>query len=291
MKFCVQFRFEHPFPLTEASLCRFAAFLGQSNLKHRTIKSYLSGLRFAQIHRGLGNPLMMNMPRLEYVLAGLKRNEAQQGARPKPRLPITIEVLRMLRQVWLSVPNADNIMLWAAACTGFFGFLRAGEFTVPSQQAYDPDVHLSLADLAIDSHEHPSVIRLLIKQSKTDPFRQGVEIFLEATNTDICPVRAMVDYLGIRPPTPGPLFLSRLDVPLTRAALVAKLQEALRQAGLNHTEYNGHSFRIGAATSAAQRGLEDSLIQTLGRWKSDAYKVYIKLPRAQLAAISQTLVS
>ena len=270
-------------------LCRFAAFLGQQRLKHRTVKSYLSGLRYAQIHRGLGNPFVIDMPRLEYVLAGIKREEAGRGAKPKPRLPITAETLRIMKQVWLSVPNTDNTMLWAAACTGFFGFLRAGEFTVPSKQAYDPEVHLNLADLAIDSHDHPSLIRLRIKQSKTDPFREGVEIFLGATKGDVCPVRALVDYLGTRPATPGPLFLLQSGSPLTRVVLVAKVQEALQQAGLNHKDYNGHSFRIGAATSAAQKGLEDSLIQTLGRWKSEAYKSYIKLPRSQLAAVSSTL--
>ena len=232
------------------------------------------------------------MPRLEYVLAGLKREEAHTGARPKPRLPITAEVLKRMKQVWLSPPvKADDRMLWAAACTGFFGFLRAGEFTVPSKQAYDPEVHLNLADMAIDSHEHPSLIRLLIKQSKTDPFREGVEVFLGASKGEICPVRALVDYLSVRPATPGPLFVFDSGSPLTRAALVANLHEALQQVGLNHREYNGHSFRIGAATTAAQRGLEDSLIQTLGRWKSEAYKTYIKLPRSQLAVVSQTLAS
>lgn len=68
---------------------------------------------------------------------------------------------------------------------------------MPSQQAYDPEVHLNLADLAIDSHEAPSLIRILIKQSKTDPFRQGVEVFLGATKADICPVQALIQYLGI----------------------------------------------------------------------------------------------
>ena len=66
-------------------------------------------------------------------------------------------------------------------------------------------------------------------------------------------------------------------LPLTRVVLVAKVQEALQQAGLNHKDYNGHSFRIGAATSAAQKGL-DSLIQILGRWKSEAYKSTLSYP-------------
>ena len=83
-------------------------------------------------------------------------------------------------------------MLWAAACTGFFGFLRAGEFTVPTVQGYDPEVHLSLTDVAIDSHTTPSVVRLRIKQSKTDPLRQGVDIFLGTMGVSICPVQAIV---------------------------------------------------------------------------------------------------
>jgi hypothetical protein len=72
---------------------------------------------------------------------------------------------------------------------------------------------------------------------------------------------------------------------------VSHLQAALQRAGIQQENYNGHSFRIGAATTAAQKGLEDSLIQTLGRWKSGAYKVYIKLPRSQLAAVSQSLAN
>ena len=98
----------------------------------------------------------------------------------------------------------------------------------------------------------------------------------------------IVDYISIR--KPDPFFILSAGTPLTRNYLVTNLQAALCQAGLDNSQYNGYSFRIGAATTAAQNGLEDSLIQTLGRWRSDAYKLYIKIPQLQLARVSQALV-
>ena len=281
----------HPYPLQEAILCSYVAFLAGQGLKHRTIKAYLSGIRHLQIARGLGNPFTNgSMPQLECILSGVRRVEAQSATPARVRLPITLPIMQHLREAWLTVPpHPEGAMLWAVACVGFFGFLRAGEFTVPSAEGYDPEVHLNLADLAVDSHSDPSMIQLRIKQSKTDPFRQGVEVFLGRTGTAICPVTALVGYIAVRNPLPGPLFILTSGAPLTRPYLVSSLQAALRSAGLDDKQYNGHSFRIGAATTAAQQGIEDSLIQTLGRWRSDAYKLYIKLPRAQLASISQAL--
>jgi len=61
------------------------------------------------------------------------------------------------------------------------------------------------------------------------------------------------------------------------------------QAGFDSTLYAGHSIRVGAATMAALIGIEDSLIQTLERWKSNAYLIYVCLPPKNLAAISSLL--
>ncbi len=287
--FCASLPATTTFPVTVA---RFAAFLGQQQLKHRTIKTYLSGIRFAQIQAGLGDPFhAKSMPLLEYVLSGIKREHSKVGAPPKPRLPVTLDILEHLRGTWLHPPiKPDSVMLWAATCTGFFGFLRAGEFTVPSAQGYDPQVHLNLADLALDSHKQPSLIRLRIKQSKTDPLRQGADIFLGATAANICPVKALIHYIAVRSPTPGPLFVFQSGTPLTRKALVSHVQSALCHAGISPAAYTGHSLRIGAATTAAQRGLEDSVIQTLGRWKSKAYLAYIKIPPQELASVARALI-
>ena len=55
------------------------------------------------------------------------------------------------------------------------------------------------------------------------------------------------------------------------------------QAGIDNSHFRGHSLRIAAATTVAQQGLEDSLMQMLDRWRSDADKLYIKLTRSQRA--------
>ena len=64
-----------------------------------------------------------------------------------------------------------SIMMWAACCPDFFGFLCSSEFTVPSQEAFDKDIHLPPTDLVIDNKANPQLLTVKIKQSKTEPFR------------------------------------------------------------------------------------------------------------------------
>ncbi len=128
-----------------------------------------------------------------------------------------------------------------------------------------------------------------LKLSKTDPFRQGISLFIGKVSSQLCPVSAMLAYLIVRGNGDGPLFRFHDGRPLTRQRLVSAVKGALDVAGVNPGHYSGHSFRIGAATTAAARGLEDSMVRTLGRWKSLAYLDYIKIPREQLATYSARL--
>ena len=74
----------------------------------------------------------------------------------------------------------------------------------------------------------------------------------------------------------GPFFTFEDGRWLTRERFVSEVRKALTELGYNCSLYAGHSFRIGAATTAAQRGVQDSLIKTLGRWESTAYMVYMR---------------
>ena len=70
--------------------------------------------------------------------------------------------------------------------------------TTPDDGGYDPGAHLSFCDIAVDDPSSPSFLRVRIKQSKTDPFRKGVDLFLGRTGSDICPVAALLGYLACR---------------------------------------------------------------------------------------------
>ena len=286
MKFCSQFGIS-PLPLQEESLCRFVAGLSES-VSWGTIRSYLSALRFYQIAAGLPDPTIASFPRLSYLLKRIRKSTPEH-TRTK-RLPITPHILRRLHGVWSQgTVSFDESMLWAACCVGFFGFMRAGEFTCNSTHTESDDV-LSAADVFIDSRENPQVLMVFLRHSKTDTFSAGVHIYMGRTGDTLCPVTAVLGYLAIRPHTPGPLFVFEDGSPLTRAKLVTRLRAALTRAGVSTTGYSGHSFRIGAATTAAQAGLSDSLIQTLGRWRSSAFTAYIRTPTTSLATVAATLV-
>ena len=179
-------------------------------------------------------------------------------------------------------------MLWAAFCLAFFGFMHSGEFTSPLSHDLDACT-LSVADVAIDSRHNRRILTVVIRRSKTDQARIGTNLYLGRTGTTLCPVSAVLAYLAIRPPTPGPLFVFQDGNPLTRDKLVSQMRDALSQLGIDSTNFSGHSFRIGAATTAAKVGFEDSFIQSLGRWKSNAFTAYITSSPDDLAATSAIL--
>ena len=90
---------------------------------------------------------------------------------------------------------------------------------------------------------------------------------------------------------PGPLFITADHVSLILHRLTTSLLSILQTIWLDVRKYSTHSFRIGAATSAKDAGISDTHIQILGRWKSNAFKQYIRTPRSQLSKFSRCLAS
>ena len=89
-------------------------------------------------------------------------------------------------------------------------------------------------------------------------------MFVGATGNDLCPVAAVLTFLTRTGAGPGPVFKFHDGSPLTRCWLVTEVQRALETAGVDYKRYTGHSFRSGAATIAARRGIEETTIKMLG---------------------------
>ena len=78
---------------------------------------------------------------------------------------------------------------------------------------------------------------------------------------------------------------------MTKPRFITELRNILMVMGLPQDQFAGHSFRIGAATTAALAGVEDSTIKMLGRWHSAAFLRYIRMPQEQLATLSTVMAA
>ena len=184
-----------------------------------------------------------------YILKGIKRS---QGNFTRTRFPITIQVLRHLKTA-LDQSRAlsihDKRMLWAAFCVAFYGFLRASEFCSLYTSSFDPSLTLCHSDLTLSSN----AAHLVIKASKTDPFRNSCTVTRGSTDTSTCPVAALHKYLQLTRAHPHrPLFQFQEGSYLTRSSLTDHLRSLLQLLGTDSAFYASHSFRIGAVTTAEE---------------------------------------
>ena len=157
------------------------------------------------------------------------------------------------------------------------GSCGCGEFT---RHKADSAFIARLQDIHVDSSQEFYIFNL--RSSKCDPFHKGVNIAIYE-NPIFKPVDTMIKYiklrLNLRASQMLPLFIEdEFDFrPLSRDTFIGLLRNILARLGYDNCKFSGHSFRIGAATSAAAAGVEDHIIQCLGRWSSDCYIRYIKV--------------
>ena len=123
-------------------------------------------------------------------------------------------------------------MIWAASLVHVYVSLASlTQAKSPSPlNAYDAPTHLSLSDISADVPSEP-----------TDPFRQGANIYLGATNNTLCSVRALLNFLAIRGQADGLLFHFQDLTPLTKQRFTSLFRSLLQRAGFDSSQYSGHS--------------------------------------------------
>ena len=261
------------FPLTETAVTLWVTDLARS-LAPTTVDSYLSAtLRLA---RELGYPCERpQFQMLSDVLQGI-RNVKSASFR-EVRRPLTCKVLAAV-QPQLDMRTGNGRMLWAAMTLGTLGLLRSGEFALDETESVLSPKLLRVDSVRFEHAQGSALMRVRLRDTKTDRARVGVTVTVGPTGRHVCAVTAMASYLSERSAAlpADPLFVFEDDSILRRRSLVRLLKVLLSNAGVDSSLYAGHSFRIGGATDLASRGVPDHEIQAAGRWTSDAFKRYVR---------------
>ncbi len=284
------FHLSHNIPFPEFSLLSITSFISFLNsikcLQVSSIKGYISGIQFFhKLLYGAPSPDISNS-QTAMLIRGIQRT---RPTRPDSRLPITLDILtkciHTLRTGYSIARTLDTMFILA-----FWGFLRCSELAISSK--FDPPTNPPISDLTILDSE---TISFLIKQSKTDQVKKGHFVYIFNLPSPIQPYQAVREYLRLRifqAKSPlEPLFLDHAGKPASRTWFQKHLKAVLLSAGISARIFSCHSFRIGAATSAAQKGLTKHQIQTLGRWSSEAFQSYIRTDQSHIKSAHQTLVS
>ena len=197
------------------------------------------------------------------------------------RRPITLLMLHKLIDTLtqLQPPYYNRLLITAMWLLAFHGFLRIGEITARTQANPGPN-NIALQDCNLTLNRGiPGAVEITIRDAKHSQ-GQIFQINISATHSRYCPVQAVHNYLSYAKPQAGPLFQFPAGKPVTRHFFDQQLKLTLEAAGFDTKLYKGHSFRIGAASEAVSSlGLSEHQVQKLGRWKSDAFKTYIRIPQ------------
>ena len=180
------------------------------------------------------------------------------------RLPITLGILVQLTLVLpQACSNRYEVILYRAVfALAFFGLCRISELTI------SPSTHtLHLSDIII--REKPPRVVVVFTTFKHSLSKQSITIY--PRNSSLCPVATMLCYLSHRISHSQFLFISSSGKPVTWLQFTYMLKRCIGLLHMDPKLYTSHSFRIGGATYAAQKGLSILQIQRLGRWRSNAY--------------------
>ena len=267
--FRIQFQLVPVWPAPEVHIIMFISYLSSENFAPSTINSHVSALSFVHNINGWDNPTD------SFLIKKLKEGCRRVNHRVDSRLPITPSLLSKLVKILPVICKSSyEVQLFTAAfLLAFFGFLRVGEFASTDRSGTNDFKLIARDDIAVSG----SCLSLRIRYSKTD--QRGVQSWLriEGSSTPhLCPVLAVTNFLESRPQGSGPLFIHFNRQVLSSYQFSFVLKEGIKQIGLSPASFSSHSFRIGAATTAAMSGFSEELIKTYGRWKSSAFQVYIR---------------
>ncbi|KAL7282059.1 hypothetical protein ACG7TL_003527 [Trametes sanguinea] len=276
---------EHRAPASELLILAFVASIAGSYAQS-AINNYVAGVRAWHILHGL--PWHVDKSRYDAALAGAAQLAPPASKKPS-RAPLALqEIASMAPSFTLADPL--DAAVWACLCVGFFSLARLGELTVTTQKSFQTDLHPSRASVRSEAHRDGSEVRV-IRLPRTKSAIAGEDISFARQVGAIDPWAALDNHFAVNQLAPSVhLFAYRKPsnnaiVPLTRRAFLARVKVAALGIGLPNV--SGHSLRIGGTLEYLLRGLSFETVKAIGRWKSEAFTLYLRKHAQVLAPYLQ----
>ncbi len=209
-------------------------------------------------------------PRMALIIKGGRR---LFPSKKRNRLLITKEILEKITEEELL--SITDLNVDTAFKVAWAGLMRMGELTYTAAEAKKATfarTGLTRSDIPFAEGDQYAILRL--KRSKTDREHTGVQIILAAMGEPTCPVAALRRLFIHDPRSPNASLFRLQPWAFSRQAVVNIVKQRITAAGLLKVNYSGHSFRKGAAQREADHRMLDESIQRLGRWTSNAFKLY-----------------
>ena len=242
-------------------------------LTHLSKKSKISTLRrrlvsISVVHKLKGHYLDTKHPMIIENLMGIKR---LKGSIQKGKKPLLLNNLKTIINV-INEQKIDDIKKLrdkAIILVGFGGGFRRTEL-----------ITIDYEDLEFV----PEGLKITIKRSKTDQFGEGMIKGLPYFGNKIyCPVYNLKKWLELSKIKSGPIFrrftkgLSLTNNRLTDQSIALLIKNYLNLAGIENTNYSGHSLRSGFATVAAESGADErSIMAMTGHKTTQMVRRYIR---------------
>lgn len=257
-------------PISAPHLALFIAYLFDRNYAASTANTYISALSYSHKLSSLPDPTKV------FFIIQMLKGYGKLGSGFDGRLPITLPILHKILCLApdLSLSRYELCLFRAMCCLAFYAFLRVGEMAVTNNNTSILSIDNIAKLLNADNHVVSLKVTFLTYKHS---YNQPPFSLVIGRQSLFCPVQFLLDYLSCRGNSPGPLFILG-GLPVPRRYFCGLLAMAIKRCGLNPARYKGHSFRIGAASHAAERGMSDAQIRVLGRWKSNAFLRYIRIP-------------
>ena len=289
------------FPLKDEVIITFVAWLLDRNLSASTISTYVASLRHLHMTNG-HSVTTLRSATVDLLIEGRKHLDAikKREGKNADRLPVTPTVMRLLKKLIKesAMDKHDKATIWAIATTGFAGALRMHEILARNESYFDPHFTLLKEDLKLTSANSEGkdieILQIKVKCEKKD--RVGVNCIIDIYESggELCPIKAIKRWLSYSRTQEDklPAFRDLRGKPFTGSRLNKLLRDLLSP----HIDYKkgkitAHSFRSGLPSMMNELGYTDEQIKAIGRWSSQAFKLYTKLPRTSRLAMAKSIAN